>query len=148
MKKLFATAAFAVVVGLTSFAADIKVNQRVLAAFQKEFATATNVSWEVLKNEDIYHASFVYANEIMEAYFSAEGEMIAAARHITQEKLPLLVAKSLREQFGQYQFKQASEYMTAETTSYIVHLENAKALVSLRVYNTGNTEVLKKIKKS
>lgn len=148
MKKLFATAAFAVVVGLTSFAADIKVNQRVLAAFQKEFATATNVSWEVLKNEDIYHASFVYANEIMEAYFSADGEMIAAARHITQEKLPLLVAKSLREQFGQYQFKQATEYMTAEATSYIVHVENAKTLVSLRVYNTGNTEVLKKTKKS
>lgn len=148
MKKLFATVAFAVMVGLTSFAADIKVNQRVLAAFQKEFSTATNVSWEVLKNAELYHASFVYANEIMEAYFSTEGEMVAAARHISQEKLPLLVGKSLREQFGQYQFKQATEYMTSENTSYIVTLENEKASVSVRIFNNGNAEVLKKTKKS
>lgn len=149
MKKLFATVAFAVMVGLTSFAADIKVNQRVLAAFQKEFSTATNVSWEILKNEEkIYHASFVYANEIMEAYFSTEGEMIAAARHISQEKLPLLVAKSLRDQYGQFQFKQATEYMTAENTSYIVSIETEKASLSVRVFNTGSMEVLKKTKKS
>lgn len=147
MKKLFATAAFAVIVGLSSFAADTKVSQRVLAAFQKEFATATNVSWEALKNAEIYHASFVYANEIMEAYFSSEGEMIAAARHISQEKLPLLVGKSLRENFGQYQFKQASEYMTTEHTSYIIHLENEKSSISVRIYNNGSNEVLKKTKK-
>lgn len=147
MKKLFATVAFAVLVGLTSFAADIKVNQRVLAGFQKEFSTATNVSWEVLKEADLYHASFVYASEIMEAYFTAEGELIAAARHISQERLPLLVAKSLREQFGQYQFKQATEYMSSENTSYIVRLENEKVSLSVRIYNSGGIEVLKKVKK-
>lgn len=148
MKKLLATAAFAITIALSSFAADTKVSQKVLAAFQKEFATATNVSWEVLKADQIYHASFVYANEIMEAYFSTEGEMLAAARHISVEKLPLLVGKSLRENFGQYQFKQASEYMTAENTSYIIHLENEKTSLSVRIYNNGGAEVLKKTKKS
>jgi hypothetical protein len=147
MKKLFVTVAFAALVGLTSFAADIKVNQRVLAAFEKEFTTATNVSWEVLKDAEIYHASFNYAHEIMEAYFNEEGDLIAAARHISPEKLPLLVSKRLRENFGQYQFKQASEYMNPDTTSYIISLENEKTSLLVRIYNSGNAEVLKKTKK-
>jgi len=149
MKKLFVTALFAVMMGVTSFAADItKVDQRVLAAFEKEFSTATNVSWETLKNEEIYHASFVYANEIMEAYYNVDGELIAAARHISAERLPLLVSKSIRENYGSYQFKQASEYMSVTNTSYIVTLQNEKVTVVVRVYNNGNTEVLKKTKRS
>lgn len=148
MKKLLVTVAFAAFVGLTSFAADIKVNQRVLAAFEKEFTTATNVSWEVLKEaDDIYHASFIYANEVMEAYFGQDGELIAAARHISPEKLPLLVSKSLREGYGHYTVKQISEYMSTETTSYIVSLENEKSSVLVRIFNNGNSEILKRSKK-
>jgi hypothetical protein len=149
MKKLFITVAFAALVGLTSFAADItKVNQRVLAAFEKEFTTASNVTWELLKGQEIFHASFTYSNEIMEAYYSEEGDLIGAARHISPERLPLLVAKSLRQNFGQYTFKQASEYMCPETTSYIVTLENEKATLIVRIYISGNAEVIKKTKKS
>ena len=148
MKKLLVTVAFAALGVVTSFAADItKVNQQVLAAFEKEFSTATNVSWEQLKDADIYHASFIYANEIMEAYYTEEGDLIAAARHIAPEKLPLLVSKSIRENYCHYQFKQASEYMSAETTSYIVSLENEKASLLVRIYNNGNAEVLKRSKK-
>ncbi|HYF32292.1 MAG TPA: hypothetical protein VD993_14310 [Chitinophagaceae bacterium] len=148
MKKILLTAAVTVLVGLTSFAADKKINQRVLAAFEKEFATATNVSWEVLKHEDIYHASFVYANEVMEAYYNTEGELIAAARHLSAERLPLLVNKSIRENFGKYQFKTATEYMSADATSYIITLENQKAIIVARIYTNGSAEVLKKTKKS
>jgi hypothetical protein len=149
MKKLFVTVAFAAFVGLTSFAADItKVNQRVQAAFEKEFTTATNVSWEMLKGQQIYHASFTYASEIMEAYFSEDGEFIAAVRHITPDKLPLLVSRSINQHFGQYTFKEASEYMSPETTSYIVTLENEKATVSARIYISGGFEIIKKTKKS
>ena len=148
MKKLFATAAFALFVGLTSFAADIKVNQRVQAAFEKEFTTATNVSWEVLKEaDDIYHANFTYASEIMEAYFTVDGTLIAAARHISPDKLPLLVSKSLRENFSHSTIRQISEYMSPETTSYIVSLDNEKASMLVRIYHNGNSEVLKKTKK-
>lgn len=148
MKKLFVSAVLALVVAASSFAADItKVDQRVLAAFEKEFTSATNVSWEVLKSEDIFHASFVYGNDIMEAYYSTEGELIAAARHISSEKLPLLVAKSLRENFGSYQFRQASEYISSSVTSYIVTVDNEKSTLILRIYNNGKPEVLKRTKK-
>lgn len=149
MKKLLVTVAVAVMVGITSFAADNKkVNQRVLAAFEKEFTTATNVSWEVLKNEDIAHASFVYANEVMEAYFTSEGELIAVARYLSQDRLPLLVSKTLQTQYGKYQFKSASEYMAADATSYIVTLDSEKQTVVVRIYNNGSSEVMKKTKKS
>lgn len=149
MKKLFVTVAVALMVGLTSFAADIsKVNQKVLAAFEREFTTATHVSWEVLKDEDIYHASFMYANEVMEAYYSGDGELIALARHLSEERLPLLVSKSIRQNFSKYELKSASEYMSGESTSYIITLENQKARIVARVYNSGTFEVLKKSKKS
>jgi hypothetical protein len=148
MKKLFVTVAVAVMVGITSFAADNKkVNQRVLAAFEKEFTTATNVSWEVLKNEDIAHASFIYANEVMEAYFTTEGELIAVARYLSQDRLPLLVSKTLQTQYGKYQFQSASEYMGADATSYIVTLDSEKQTVVVRIYNNGSSEIIKKTKK-
>jgi hypothetical protein len=38
--------------------------------------------------------------------------------------------------------------MTTENTSYIIHLENEKSSVSVRIYNNGSAEVLKKTKKS
>lgn len=149
MKKLLVTVAVAVMVAITSFAADIKkINQRVLAAFEKEFTTATNVSWEVLKNEDICHASFVYANEVMEAYYTAEGELIGIARFLSQERMPLLVLKTIKAEYSKYKFQQASEYMGADTTSYIVTLENEKQSVVVRIYHNGSSEVLKKTKKS
>jgi hypothetical protein len=149
MKKLFVTVAVAVMVGITSFAADNKkVNQRVLAAFEKEFTTATNVSWEMLKDEDIAHASFIYANEVMEAYFTTEGELIAVARYLSQERLPLLVSKTLQTQYGKYKFQSASEYMGADATSYIVTLDSEKQQVVVRIYSNGGSEIIKKTKKS
>lgn len=148
MKKFFVTAAVALFVSLTSFAADIKkVNQKVLAAFEKEFATATHVTWEVLKGEEIYHASFLYSGEVMDVYYSAEAELIAIGRNISQERLPLLVNKTLRNSFSNYQFRQASEYMSADTTSYIITLENEKQTIVVRIYNDGHSEVMKKTKK-
>jgi hypothetical protein len=148
MKKLFVTVAVALTVGLTSFAADIRnVNQKVVAAFEKEFTSATNVSWETIKGADIYHVSFVYANEVMEAYYGFDGDLIAAARHISESKMPLLVSKTLKEKFGKYKMTQASEYMTVEATSYIVTLENDQAKLVVRVYSSGGAEVIKKTKK-
>lgn len=149
MKKLFVTAAMAFMVGITSFAADNNtVSQRVQAAFEKEFTTATNVSWEMLKNEDIAHASFIYANEVMEAYFNTEGELIAVARYLSQDRLPLLVSKTIKTQYGKYEFKSASEYSGADATSYIVTLDSEKQTVVVRIYNNGTSEVIKKTKKS
>lgn len=149
MKKLLVTVAVAVMVGITSFAADNKkVNQRVLAAFEKEFTTATNVSWEMLKNEDIAHASFLYANEVMDAYFSTEGELIAVGRNLSQDRLPLLVSKTLKTQYGKYELKSASEYMGTDATSYIVTLDSEKQTVVVRIYNNGSSEIIKKTKKS
>lgn len=149
MKKLFVTAALAMMVGITSFAADSKkVSQRVLAAFEKEFTTATNVSWEMLKDEDIAHASFIYANEVMEAYYTTEGELLAVARYLSQDRLPLLVAKTLHTEFGKYQIKSASEYMGADATSYIVTLESEKHSVVVRIYSNGSSAIIKKNKKS
>lgn len=135
-------------VSISSFAADVKVSQRVLAAFEKEFTSASNVSWEELNDGEIFHASFVYANEIMEAYYNAEGDLIAAARHISQERLPLLVSKTIRTNYKGFQFRQATEYMSAENTSYLITLDNEKQTLVVRIYNNGATETIKKTKKS
>lgn len=149
MKKNFLIALLvAVVFSGSSFANTGKsVNALVKQSFQKEFAGAQSVSWEVISDKDIFHASFIYNNERLNAYFDAEGTLLATGRYVKQENLPMLVTKGITVRYKQYEVVEAIEFVSGSETSYIVKLENEKLSMYIQAYNDGNTTVLKKEKK-
>jgi len=150
MKKNFLIALLvAVVFSGSAFANTGKsVNAMVKQSFQKEFAGAQSVSWEVISNKDIFHASFIYNNERLNAYFDSEGSLLATGRYVKQENLPMLVTKGLGIRYKQYNVLEAIEFVNGYETSYIIKLENEKLSLYVQAYNDGSSTILKKEKKN
>jgi hypothetical protein len=150
MKKNFLIALLvAVVFSGSAFANTGKsVNAMVKQSFQKEFAGAQSVSWEVISNKDIFHASFIYNNERLNAYFDSEGNLLATGRYVKQENLPMLVTKGLGIRYKQYNVLEAIEFVNGYETSYIIKLENEKLSLYVQAYNDGSSTILKKEKKN
>jgi len=150
MKKNFLIALLvAVVFSGSAFANTGKsVNAMVKQSFQKEFAGAQSVNWEVISNKDIFHASFIYNNERLNAYFDSEGNLLATGRYVKQENLPMLVTKGLGIRYKQYNVLEAIEFVNGYETSYIIKLENEKLSLYVQAYNDGSSTILKKEKKN
>lgn len=148
MKKIFVHTLFAVLVTGSVFAnPGVSVSNRIQESFQKEFAGAQGVSWESLNSKSIFHASFVYNNERLNAYFNNEGDLIATGRYIKAESLPLLASRAVTNRFPNQVIEEVIEYVAGTETSYIVTLHTAKRTVSAQVYLDGTVTVLKKEKK-
>lgn len=150
MKKNFL---FALLVALvfsgTGFAnTGTSVNAMITQSFQKEFAGAQSVSWESIAEKDIYHASFVYNNERLNAYFDAAGTLLATGRYVKQENLPMLVTKGIAGRYGRYNVIETIEFVAGNETSYIVKLENEKLKLFVQAHSDGSINVLKKEKKN
>ena len=150
MKKNFLIALLvAVVFSGSAFANTGKsVNALVKQSFQKEFAGAQSVSWEVISNKGLFHASFIYNNERLNAYFDSEGALLATGRYIKQENLPMLINKGIGVRYKQYNVTESIEYVTGNETSYILTLENEKFSLYVQAYIDGTTTILKKEKKN
>jgi hypothetical protein len=150
MKKfLVSLVLFVSVFGISVQAAgDDKINPRAKEAFDKEFSGATYVKWEVLGKEGIYHAYFIHNNERLNAFYDEEGHLIATGRFIAESTLPLLVSKTIRARYDQYELRHVVEYINGNETSYLVTLENEKAKLVVQAYHSGSTYVFKKEKKN
>lgn len=150
MKKIITLVLVTVCTISMSFAAAGKqpVNDKVMSSFKQAFASAGNVTWRQLGGEDLYKASFDYNNEKVEAFYNAEGEMVATARYITLKQLPLAVVQSLRENYDTYIPEQeVVEYSDAGETAYYVRLAGKKAVVTVKAAANGDLSVFKKEKR-
>ena len=149
MKKNFLIALLvAVVFSGSSFANTGKsVNALVKQSFQKEFAGAQSVNWEVISDKDIFHASFIYNNERLNAYFDQEGNLLATGRYVKQENLPMLVNKGIDIRYKKFDVLESIEFVTGSETSYIIRLENEKLSLYVQAHSDGSTTLLKKEKK-
>lgn len=148
MKKVIMYALFVVFVSGSAFANNEEtVSNVVKQSFLQEFAGAQAVSWESLAAKDLYHASFIYNNERLNAYFNGEGKLIATGRYVKVESLPLLVSKGISSRFTKFSVVDVIELTSGTETSYIVSVENDKQVLYVQAYNDGSTSVIKKEKK-
>lgn len=141
-------ALFAVFATGSAFAnEEVSVNSAVKQAFQKEFAGAQSVTWDAIASKDLFHASFVYNNERLNAYFNADGQLIATGRFIAPENLPMLVAKGVNARYGKLEMTDVIEMISGNETSYIVKVQNDKVKMYVQAYSDGTTSVIKKERK-
>ena len=150
MKKLFVLAVLFVSVCSYSVQAaeGDKVAPVIKEAFQKEFYGASHVKWELLKDNSIYQARFIYNAERLNAFYDEEGNLLAVGRYIAQANLPLMVSKTLAKKHSGYQVSEVIEYVQGNETSYLITLENEKTKLVVNAYGSGNSYVFKKEKKN
>lgn len=148
MKKTILAMAMMLMAGLTTgaFAKDDDgVNKEITSSFSKDFVTATNVSWS--KQKDFTKVTFTMNSQVMFAYYNESGELIAAARNILSEQLPINLLNSLKKDYGNYWISELFEMDKDGIASYYVTLENADESLILKSGSSSGWSTYKKTRK-
>lgn len=147
MKKSILSMALVLLLGVSStFANDSEgVNQKVASSFKKEFANAKDVKWETSK--DYVKATFTLNGQVLFAYYSENGDMLAMTRNITSSQLPIVLLNDLKKEYSNFWITDLFEMAAGNETAYYVTLESADSIVVLKSNNSTSWEQFKKEKK-
>ncbi len=147
MKKRILTWLLLVTISTGSaFANEETVSQQVLNSFKKEFVDAKDVNWQSTK--EYVKATFSLNDQIMFAYYSQGGELLAITRNISSEKLPISLLTSLKKNYGGYWITELFEMVADGNGTYYITLENADVELVMKSDEFGGWEVYKKSKKN
>lgn len=147
MKKKLLSISLAVLVAISSAFAGNKegASDKAVQSFKKDFAQATNVQWDTRK--DFNRATFQLNGEVMFAYYSVDGELIALSRNLASNQLPIRLSASLKKKFSNYWISDLFEVASNNESSYYVTVEDAETTVVLRAVGSGDWEVFRKERK-
>ena len=143
MKKLFLTTLIAAMIGGQVFASDVtKVNYRVLASFEAQFADASDVNWTV--TDDYTKARFTMEGEQVEAFFNNSGDVIGTSRKTDLKRLPLNAIQKIRKNYSKYKVTETIEFEFNGERKYFVSLENDTDRKILEVSLYGDVSIFDK----
>lgn len=139
--------AFLLMIGFSnSFAnGEEAINKKVLDAFKSEFVNAGNTTWENTKS--FAKVTFTLGGQIMFAYYSFDGVLLAATRNITSTQLPLSLLAEMKKEYAQYWITDLFELANDNGTTYFVTLENGDQSVVLKATGIAGWSVFKKDRK-
>lgn len=136
-----------ITVGTTAFAKDEEtVNQQVLNNFKKEFVNAKDVSWQ--NNKDFIRATFTLNDQVMFAYYTAQGELLAITRNISSDKLPISLLTSMKKNYSEYWITDLFEVVANGAGTYYMTVQNADYEITLKSDEFGGWETFKKVKRA
>jgi hypothetical protein len=147
MKKSILSLALMLMIGLSStFANNAEgVNQKVMSSFKKEFANAKDVKWE--SGKEYVKATFTLNGQILFAYYSENGEMLAMTRNILSSQLPINLLNDLKKDYSSFWITDLFEMAAGNETAYYVTLESTDSIIVLKSSDASNWEQFKKEKK-
>lgn len=147
MKKFMLIWALLLTVGVgSSFAHKLEnVNEQVINSFKKDFASAQDVVWE--KNKDIAKATFKMNDQVMFAYYTEDGNMLAAIRNIVSGQLPISLLSDLKKNYTGYWISDLFEMSSNDNTAYYVTVEDGAQKIVLKSLGSSGWETYRKDKK-
>ena len=136
-----------IAVGATAFAKDEEtVNQQVLNNFKKEFVQAKDVMW--YNSKDFVKATFTLNEQVMFAYYTPGGELLAITRNISSDKLPISLLTNLKRNYSDYWITELFEVVSNGTGNYYITVQNADVEITLKSDEFGGWETYKKVKRA
>ena len=123
----------------------IEVTPAVLNSFQSTFGNAKEVSWN--SSNELYTAKFTLDGQHINAWYNAEGGLVALTRNVTVGQLPVLLQASLRKHNKGAWISGLFEYATDEGTFYYATLENADMKITLRSSDNSEWSTFQQIEK-
>ena len=147
-KRIFALATLLTLICSATFAATTNdyVNQKVLAAFTAQFASAKTVSWN--KTNTYLKATFTMNDQSMFAYFLESGELVGISRNIKTNQLPINLETSLNDYKVKGWIIELFEFASESNTNYFATIENANEKLLIKSLGDNSWIVYKKIKKN
>jgi hypothetical protein len=129
MKKIILSMAIALAVFSTAFAKPDSINDRAVAAFQKDFHKASQVEWTSTNNYVM--ASFLMDNETQFAYYDFQGNLIGVVHHILTSSLPADLSKDIKKHYSNYWVSELFQITTDQGVFYYIRLKNADETIAL-----------------
>ena len=147
MKKSILMWAMMLTMGLTSAFANNEetISQRAMSSFKKEFTQAQDVKWESTK--DFVKATFKMNDQVMFAYYSPTGDLMAVTRNIVSGQLPINLLSDLKKNYSAYWITDLFEVSSSSDASYYVTLQDADSRVVLKSNGISAWELFKKEKR-
>ncbi|MDP4130342.1 MAG: hypothetical protein Q8918_11800 [Bacteroidota bacterium] len=133
-----------VLVGITgsSFATgNPDINKYVLTSFNQQFAGAHDARWESDKN--FLKVSFQMDNQVLFAYYTLNGDLLAISRNISSNQLPVLLLISLKKEYAGYWISDLFEIHINDDSSYYVTVENGSQRKVLKSVDSNSWSTFK-----
>ena len=147
MKKSILMWAMMLTMGLTSvFANDETINHKAVSSFKKDFTQAQDVKWE--NSKDFVKATFKLNDQVVFAYYTQAGELMAVTRNILSSQLPINLLSSLKKNYNTYWITDLFEISNSTDPSYYVTLQSAEQTLVLKSSGISGWELYKKEKKN
>jgi len=147
-KKILLSIATVLMIGASAFAANVndnEVNQQAVRSFKKDFATASNSTWE--QKEGYSKVTFSLNGQILFAYYDNNGDLTAVVRNITTEQLPINLLTPVKKDYSDCWISDLFEVASGDQTTYYITLESSEKKTVLRSVGTVGWEVYSKEKK-
>ena len=148
MKKRILTWALLLVTGINSSFAKVpeKYNDHIRDSFRKEFKNAEVIKWETFSA--FTKATFKMNDLVMFAYYSSDGRLIAVARNILSDQLPINLMTNLKKEYSGYWITDLFEITDCNQESHYVTVENPDYKLILVSDDMNSWTVYKKEKKN
>ena len=117
-------------------------NTQVTSSFKKDFANAREVKRET--DKAFVKLTFTLNEEVMFAYYSQNGDLMAVSRNILSNNLPLPQLIKLKNKYADYWITDLFEINSDIETAYYITLENSESKLILKSNCTDGWEVYKK----
>lgn len=147
MKKRILVWALLLTLGVSSAFANNAdgVSDKVINSFKKDFAEARDIQWE--KSKEYIKATFSLNDQVMFAYYSEDGKMLAVSRNLTSGQLPMNLLTDVKKNYSNYWITQLFEIASNSENSYYITLENENQTIVLKSTSSDGWELIKKDKK-
>jgi len=132
MKKLIIAALLLTIATTYSFAGSTTNNNsgEVKTSFRQDFKNAQLMSTEA--NNNFTKITFKMNDQVLCAFYSTTGELLAVTRNILSSQLPINLMMSLKKHYGEHWITDLFELNGNDQTAYYVSLENADSKMTLR----------------
>lgn len=127
-----------------SFAAGNGDNKEIRNAFRHDFESAQLMSTEA--HDNFTKVAFSMNGQIMTAFYSTGGELLAVTRNLTTSQLPVSLLMTFKKHYDGYWVTDLFEMSQNEHSSYYLTLENADSRMTLRS-NGDSWEVFSTVRK-
>ncbi|WP_276485613.1 2TM domain-containing protein [Paraflavitalea pollutisoli] len=117
-------------------------SEQVMNAFKKDFSTAQDISWET--KAAVSKATFQLNGQVLFAYYSGNGTLLAVIRNLTSNQLPIRLLSDLKNNYAGYWISDLFEMVADSTSTYYLTVENSEQKIVLKSTDNANWEVFRK----
>ena len=122
-----------------------RVPESVSSVFNRDFANASNVNWEILNG--YYKASFYEHGIVLFAFYTEKADFMGIAKNIISDQLPASLYAKLKKNCSGYWIADLFKSYVNDTPGYFVALENANEKIMLKAERNQSWEFYSEVRK-